>query len=112
MKHDVNQVAERLASVEPATAVVSLINSEDISSVRSFFCNQVHFLTSPEEGASWLENHPGDPRRRGLPARLDHGRTNARPGSGTQHRAADQRDTTLQLRTPRPARKTGLIHGL
>lgn len=70
MKHDVNQVTERLDSVEPATAVVSLINPEDISSVRSFFCNQVHFLASPEE------------------------------------------DTTLQLRTPRPDRKTGLIHGL
>lgn len=58
MKHDVNQVTERLASVEPATDVVSLINPEDISSVRSFFCNQVHFLASPEEAAPWLENHP------------------------------------------------------
>lgn len=47
-----------VTSVEPVTAVVSLINPEDISSVRSSFCNQVHFFASPEEAAPWLENHP------------------------------------------------------
>lgn len=47
-----------VTGVEPATAVVSLINPEDISSVRSSFCNQVHFFASPEEAEPWLENHP------------------------------------------------------
>lgn len=47
-----------VTSVEPATAVVSLVNPEDMSSVRSSFCNQVHFFASPEEAGTWLENHP------------------------------------------------------
>jgi alkylmercury lyase len=47
-----------VTGVEPTTAVVSLINPEDIRSVRSSFCNQVHFFASPEEAAPWLENHP------------------------------------------------------
>ncbi|MFJ6272390.1 organomercurial lyase MerB [Pseudarthrobacter oxydans] len=47
-----------VTSVEPATAVVSLINPEDITSVRSSFCNQVHFFASPEEAEPWLKNHP------------------------------------------------------
>ena len=51
--------ATGVTSVEPATAVVSLVNPEDMSSVRSSFCNQVHFFASPEEAESWLENHPG-----------------------------------------------------
>ncbi|MHA7295214.1 organomercurial lyase MerB [Arthrobacter sp. HLT1-21] len=45
--------------VEPATAVVSLVNPDDMSSVRSSFCNQVHFFASPEEAAPWLDTHPG-----------------------------------------------------
>ena len=48
-----------VTSVEPATAVVSLVNPEDISSVRSSFCNQVHFFASPDDAAPWLETHPG-----------------------------------------------------
>ncbi|MHA7156204.1 organomercurial lyase MerB [Arthrobacter sp. TMN-50] len=47
-----------VTGVEPATAVVSLVNPQDMSSVRSSFCNQVHFFTSPEEAAPWLEDHP------------------------------------------------------
>ncbi|WP_028272478.1 organomercurial lyase MerB [Arthrobacter sp. UNC362MFTsu5.1] len=47
-----------VTGVEPATAVVSLINPEDISSVRSSFCNQVHFFASPEEAEPWLKDHP------------------------------------------------------
>lgn len=47
-----------VTGVEPATAVVSLINPENISSVRSSFCNQVHFFASPEAAGLWLENHP------------------------------------------------------
>ncbi len=44
---------------EPATAVVSLVNPEDLSSIRSSFCNQVHYFTSPEDAQPWLEAHPG-----------------------------------------------------
>ncbi|MCM3510639.1 organomercurial lyase MerB [Rothia sp. P100] len=47
-----------VTDVEPATAVVSLINPEDMSSVRSSFCNQVHFFASSEEAEPWLKNHP------------------------------------------------------
>ncbi|NMR32172.1 organomercurial lyase MerB [Crystallibacter degradans] len=47
-----------VTNIEPATAVVSLINPEDISSVRSSFCNQVHFFASPEEAGPWLKDHP------------------------------------------------------
>ena len=48
-----------VSEVEPATAVVSLVNPEDMSSVRSAFCNQVHFFVSPEDAQPWLDNHPG-----------------------------------------------------
>ena len=51
--------ATGVTSVEPATAVVSLVNPEDMSSVRSAFCNQVHFFASQEEAKPWLDSHPG-----------------------------------------------------
>jgi alkylmercury lyase len=47
-----------VTSVEPATAVASLDNPENISSVRSSFCNRVHFFASPEEATPWLEAPP------------------------------------------------------
>ncbi|GAA1640782.1 organomercurial lyase MerB [Brevibacterium sanguinis] len=50
--------ATGVTSVEPATAVVSLVDREGMSSVRSSFCNQVHFFASPEEAAPWLKDHP------------------------------------------------------
>lgn len=46
-------------SVSPETAVVSVVNPEDMSSFRSAFCNQVHYFTSAEEAQTWLEAHPG-----------------------------------------------------
>lgn len=95
MKRDVNQVTERPAR-RTCSAVVSLINPEDISSIRSF-CNQVHFLSSPKS-RSQVREPPGrfvDPRRRGLPAHLGHGRTSAHPCSRTQHRDAGQSDTAF-----------------
>lgn len=48
-----------VAAVEPATAVVSLVNPEDLSSIRSSFCNLVHYFTSAEDAQPWLEAHPG-----------------------------------------------------
>ncbi|MBN9629121.1 MAG: organomercurial lyase MerB, partial [Actinobacteria bacterium] len=46
-------------SVSPETAVVSLVNPEDMTSIRSAFCNQVHYFTSAEDAQTWLETHPG-----------------------------------------------------
>lgn len=48
-----------VTGLEPATAVVSLVNPDDISSVRSAFCNQVHFFASADDAAPWLQEHPG-----------------------------------------------------
>ncbi|WP_460835423.1 organomercurial lyase MerB [Nocardioides hungaricus] len=47
-----------VTSVEPATAVVSLVNPGHEASIRSSFCNQVHYFTSPEDAMPWLEEHP------------------------------------------------------
>lgn len=47
-----------VTSVEPATAVVSLVNPEQIASIRSSFCNQVHYFTSAEDAAGWLADRP------------------------------------------------------
>lgn len=46
-------------SIEPATAVVSLMNPDQITSIRSSFCNQVHYFTSVGDAAEWLAEHPG-----------------------------------------------------
>lgn len=48
-----------VTAVEPASAVVSLVNPEDLSSIRSSFCNQVHYFTSTEDAQPWLTAHPG-----------------------------------------------------
>ncbi len=47
-----------VTSVEPATAVVSLVNPDQITSIRSSFCNQVNYFTSEEDAAGWLAEHP------------------------------------------------------
>ena len=49
---------ERVISVDPATVVVSIVTPDDLSSVRSAFCNQVHFFASAEAAAGWLDQHP------------------------------------------------------
>lgn len=51
--------ASGVTGVDPATAVVSLINPEDMSSVRSAFCNQVHFFASALAAQPWLDANPG-----------------------------------------------------
>ncbi|WP_017197952.1 organomercurial lyase MerB [Arthrobacter sp. M2012083] len=48
-----------VTSVQPATAVVSLVNPEGTGPVRSSFCNQVHYFASREDARTWLETHPG-----------------------------------------------------
>lgn len=51
--------AGSLTGVQPATAVVSLVKPEDMSSIRSAFCNQVHFFTSADTAQPWLDANPG-----------------------------------------------------
>lgn len=48
-----------ISSVEPATAVVSIVTPEAPTSVRSSFCNQVHFFVGPQAANDWLREHPG-----------------------------------------------------
>lgn len=47
-----------VTNVEPTTAVVSLVNPEQMALVRSAFCHPVQYFTSPEDAASWLGEHP------------------------------------------------------
>lgn len=49
----------KITNVAPETAVVSIVTPESCSSVRSAFCNQVHFFASPQAAQGWLEQHPG-----------------------------------------------------
>jgi len=44
--------------VEPATAVVSLVTPDAPASVRSSFCNQIHFFISAQAAKEWLAEHP------------------------------------------------------
>lgn len=50
--------ASGVTSVEPSSAVVSLVNPDDMSAIRSAFCNQVHFFSSHEAAQPWLTAHP------------------------------------------------------
>ncbi len=49
----------RVVSVEPSTSVVSIVTPDDMSSIRSAFCNEVHFFSSPNAAQNWLNQHPG-----------------------------------------------------
>ncbi|GLW47602.1 alkylmercury (organomercurial) lyase MerB [Streptomyces sp. NBRC 14336] len=46
-------------SVEPAGAVVSLVACETPASIRTSFCNEIHFFTSAAAAEDWLAGHPG-----------------------------------------------------
>ncbi|MGH3312719.1 MAG: organomercurial lyase MerB [Streptomyces sp.] len=50
---------DRVTHVEPATAVVSIVTPEAPASIRSAFCNQVHFFASADAAKPWLAEHPG-----------------------------------------------------
>ena len=51
---------ERIVKVEPSSAVVSIVTPDDMSAVRSAFCNEVHFFSSSSAAQDWLnrENRP------------------------------------------------------
>ena len=48
-----------VTGVTPPSAVVSLVNLEQITSIRSAFCNQVHYFASVDDATGWLSEHPG-----------------------------------------------------
>ena len=50
---------DQITHVEPATAVVSIVTPDTLESIRSAFCNQVHFFASADAAQPWLERHPG-----------------------------------------------------
>lgn len=50
---------DKVVDVEPADAVVSIVTPGQCTSVRSDFCDQVHFFVSPEAAQPWLAEHPG-----------------------------------------------------
>lgn len=47
-----------VVGVEPAAAVVSIVTSDGCTSVRSAFCNQVHYFAAPAAAATWVHEHP------------------------------------------------------
>jgi alkylmercury lyase len=47
-----------IKTVEPPSAVVSIVAARDLASVRSVGCNNTHFFSSPEAASRWLERHP------------------------------------------------------
>lgn len=48
-----------VTSVEPQTAVVSIVTPAQQRSIRTAFCNQVHFFVSHTAAQPWLAEHPG-----------------------------------------------------
>ena len=50
---------DKVTSIDPATAVVSIVTPDACSSIRTAFCNQVHFFASPADAQPWLDQHPG-----------------------------------------------------
>jgi alkylmercury lyase len=51
--------AAGVTALEPSTAVVSVLIPDGGKSVRSAFCNQVHFFATPTAAQDWLDEHPG-----------------------------------------------------
>ncbi|SNR56828.1 alkylmercury lyase [Haloechinothrix alba] len=47
-----------ITSVEPATAVLSVVTPQSQSSVRQAFCDQVHFFSDPVSAQDWHRAHP------------------------------------------------------
>lgn len=45
-------------SVEPPSAVVSIVAAPDLANFRRVSCNNTHFFRSPEAASRWVEKHP------------------------------------------------------
>jgi alkylmercury lyase len=47
-----------IGTVEPPSAVTSIVAAQDLANIRSVGCNNTHFFCSPEAASRWLEKHP------------------------------------------------------
>ncbi len=47
-----------IETVEPPSAVVSIVAARDLANFRGVSCNNTHFFSSPEAASGWLEKHP------------------------------------------------------
>ncbi|CAM4160463.1 organomercurial lyase MerB [Nocardiopsis rhodophaea] len=50
---------DHITGLEPSAAVISLVTPDQCTSVRTAFCDQVHFFTSRDTATEWLSDHPG-----------------------------------------------------
>lgn len=50
---------EEVSSLEPATAMVSLVTPDGPKSLRASFCERSHFFVTPEASQDWLDHHFG-----------------------------------------------------
>lgn len=48
----------RIETVEPPSAVVSVVIPQDLARVRSVVCENTHFFSSPQAASRWLKKHP------------------------------------------------------
>lgn len=48
-----------VTDIDPPEAVISLVTPDDLTSVRTAFCNHVHFFARAEVARPWLNEHPG-----------------------------------------------------
>lgn len=48
-----------VTGVDPPTALVSIVTPGACTSIRTAFCNEVHFFASPAAARPWLHRHPG-----------------------------------------------------
>jgi alkylmercury lyase len=51
--------SEGVSALDPATAVVSLVTPEQMSSVRTAFCNPSRYFAKPDAARGWQSKHPG-----------------------------------------------------
>lgn len=49
---------DRIRSVEPASAVVSILPRPHSASIRASFCNHIHFFADADAAQPWLAEHP------------------------------------------------------
>lgn len=47
-----------VTDIDPPEAVISLVTPGDLTSVRTAFCNHVHFFASAEAAQPWRNEHP------------------------------------------------------
>ena len=47
-----------IETVDPPSAVVSIVAARDLANFRSVGCHNAHYFSSPEASSRWLERHP------------------------------------------------------